>query len=364
MTSYFRRGRVPAAAFAGILLSFSLLGSRAAHALSFVFNPQAGTSQQALQGFTAAGNLWSSFLSDDVTINITIGFRSLDPGVLAQANSTANSYSYSAVRNALAADATSLLDSIAVSNLQAGSALQFLTNTTSGSVVLDNNGTRNNSFLRVNSANAKALGLTAVNGSAQDALIEFSSDFTYDFDRSNGISGGFDFVGLAVHEIGHSLGFISGVDIVDYYSGPKTGPNGTLNLDGSAIFNTLDLFRFSSASTEAASAGFGVPDLTQGAESYFSIDKGTTNLGDFSTGPYDGDGRQASHWKDNQGIGVMDPTAGPGELLTLTATDLRAFDAIGWNLAPVEIPEPSALQLIGGAFLFFGGTRVLRRRKR
>ncbi|MGC3958230.1 MAG: hypothetical protein QM813_09920 [Verrucomicrobiota bacterium] len=34
----------------------------------------------------------------------------------------------------------------------------------------------------------------------------------------------------------------------------------------------------------------------------------------------------------------MDPTAFPGELMTLTATDLQAFDVLGYTL----VPEPGA----------------------
>jgi hypothetical protein len=366
MTFPFRRGgAVTSAALSGVLLSVFLVCSRAGHALTFNFIPQSSTNQQAIDGFTAAGNLWSSFLTDNVTINISIGFSSLGAGILAQADSTEQFFSYSNVRSALVSDATSLLDSTAVSNLQTGSALQFLTNTTTGAIVLDAGNSANNTSLRINSANAKALGLTAATDSAVDASISFSSDFTYDFDRSNGIIGSsFDFVGLAAHEIGHALGFVSGVDFVDYYSGPNIGSARPTNLNNTPVFNTLDLFRFSSASIDVTNAGYGVPDLTQATESYFSVDKGVTNRGNFSTGVYDGDGRQASHWKDNRAIGIMDPTAGPGEMLVITGYDLGLFDAIGWNLAPVEVPEPSPLSLMAGTFFMFGGIRVLRRRKR
>lgn len=52
-----------------------------------------------------------------------------------------------------------------------------------------------------------------------DGSITFNSKRTFDFDPSNGITAGqFDFVGTATHEIGHVLGFISGVDILDLNS--------------------------------------------------------------------------------------------------------------------------------------------------
>ena len=373
--------RCAAAALSCALFSGLLFAPKEAQALTFNFTAPSNIDPNALAGFTSAGNLWSSYFTDNVTVNISVGFSSLGSSILAQTSSTQSFFSYDAVHTALSADVTSVLDATAVANLQAGPALQFVTNNSSGAVVLDKDSlptdqnANNNRFLVLTSANAKALGLTTTGTS--DASITFSSDFTYDFDRSNGINGGtFDFVGLAAHEIGHALGFVSGVDTVDYYSGPTTGLNSAgqrvtaQDLNGSAVFNTLDLFRYSSASITQV-AGFGkVMDLTQGTigaqdvPKFFSVDGGATNMGAFSTGPYDGDGRQASHWKDNQGLGIMDPTAAPGELLQITGNDLNAFDAIGWNLASAQAPEPSDLSLIGGAFVMFGGIRIARRRKR
>src|SRR5262249_60028 len=51
-------------------------------------------------------------------------------------------------------------------------------------------------------------------------------------------------------------------------------------------------------------------------------------------------GRQASHWKDNLGIGIMDPTSVPaGQANVITAQDIRAFDVIGWNVASATKPD-------------------------
>jgi hypothetical protein len=68
-----------------------------------------------------------------------------------------------------------------------------------------------------------------------------------------------------------------------------------------------------------------------------------TNLALFATGRFNGDGRQGSHWKDGLAIGLMDPTLAPGELAILSALDLRALDAIGWDLAT---PEPGTITLV------------------
>lgn len=175
-----------------------------------------------------------------------------------------------------------------MANLQTGSSVDFLTTDTStGNTILDNNFTTNNVYLDVNRANAKALGLLGSNNTSTDASIAFNSDFNFDFDRSDGISSNaYDFVGVAAHEIGHVLGFSSGVDTVDYLSEPN-GPVAPLSLEDYRVFTPLDLFRFSNTSK-----AFGVPDLAAGSNAYFSIDKGQTNLGQFSTGTYNGDGSE------------------------------------------------------------------------
>jgi hypothetical protein len=280
--------------------------------------------------FKTAGNRWSSLFSDNVTLNIAIDFKPLEAGILGQTSSDYAVATYATTRTALSIDKKTTDDSTAVKNLPAGNALSFLTNSSSGQVILDNNGSANNAYLAMPTANAKALGISTPTPTAQDASITFSSSFNFDFDPTNGITAGqYDFAGVATHEIGHSLGFVSGVDDVDYYSGPR-GPE-RLNLDPYAVLSPLDLFRYSAP---------GVLNLAYGGTPYFSIDRGATRLGTFSTGAFNGDGRQASHWKDNLGLGIMDPTWAPGELAKMTSLDIRALDAIGWDRLPDAHPSP------------------------
>ncbi|MGK7888728.1 MAG: NF038122 family metalloprotease, partial [Leptolyngbyaceae cyanobacterium] len=132
-----------------------------------------------------------------------------------------------------------------------------------------------------------------------------------------------DFLSMALHEIGHNLGFVSGLDgMMDIFQ----LHSGDTRIEG---FTGLDLFRHSIDSTAVENSDGSVSDLTLGGNSYFSIDGGTTNLGDFSGG----DEFQASHWERFQtAIGVMDPTLAYQERLSITERDLQALDVLGWDV--------------------------------
>lgn len=363
--------RLSSRVWAGATLTLGLLWSTPSQALTFNFTVKSDGNLAALQGtnptlynnvvngFGSAGALWSTLITDAVTINVQIDYPSLGGSILGQASSASASVTYASVRSALLLDATSADDAIAVANLQSGSSLTFVTNDITGARVVDNNASNNNRFLDVNRANLKALGLLGANDAANDAIIEFSSDFSWDFDRSDGISGGaFDFVGVAAHEIGHALGFVSGVDSVDFFSGPQQNGSGIpMDLNSFAVYSVLDLYRYS-ASADTLISGERVLDLAYGGTPAFALDR-TTPLGAFATGSFHGDGRQASHWADSLGIGIMDPTFAPGELGVITTNDLRAFDAIGWNLAAAAVPEPGTVGLV-----FLGGVLGTLARRR
>jgi len=361
----------PFALFLAGTISFA---GTAAQALTFKFNYKPEMDVQALTGFQIAADLWSSKLTDDVTVNLNIGFEQLESNILGQASSNLSVFSYLDVKNALLADKKSADDEIAVLNLPTQPFFDFFTTDQFGNFILDNNYTANNYYLAVNTANAKALSLLVDDGSA-DAQIQFNSDFNFDFDRNDGIGSGLiDFIGVAVHEIGHALGFVSGVDSVDYYSKPN-GPAAPLDLNDYGIFSVLDLYRYSPLSVERGNLLLGQPvlDLAVGDTSvfgsrppYFSLDQGRTNLGLFSTGEFHGDQQQASHWKDDrftgEFLGILDPTytspvLDPLQPRPITALDMRSLDVIGWDVVSgeKEVPEPSSLvglMALGLGFLF------------
>ncbi|HXI71168.1 MAG TPA: NF038122 family metalloprotease [Verrucomicrobiae bacterium] len=318
-----------------------MLAVGSVRAVTFNLIPDVGTPQFAIDGFNAAAGLWSSRLADNITVNIEIGFTPLGANIIGGTDSSFIETTYSQMAQALAAHRTSADDYSSYAALPAGSSYNRLINHTS-----DNPNGANSSTPYVDTmnrvglttANAKALGLLAPDSSL-DATIIFSSDFSFDFNHDTVAPGKIDFIGAAAHEIGHALGFISGVDDIDGLNGAYPGDTFSSNL--------IDLFRYSALSL---AQGAGVTDYTADPrEKFFSADGGLTSIALFADGINYGDGRQASHWKDNLGIGIMDPTAAYGETLNISGTDLRAFDVLGYTLVP--IPEPAVEALFGVGLL-------------
>ncbi len=398
------------------------------------FASQGARGQAALFAFQKAANYWNTVLRNDVTINLEIGFAALPPGVLGSTGSSQQDARVSDVYRQLATTGTTALDRVAAANLfplNSNGSLKFRTNAplaaannngiigggAQGNVTfLDDNNSFNNNFLSANTANLKALGIavdfnnpnTTVGCSSTfsqaDGCINFSSTFNFDFDPTNGIDdGAFDFTGIAIHEIGHALGFVSGVDTYDFVAG--NAGFGRFQLDNFSIFSVFDLFRYGNGFDPIT--GDRLLQLSANRAAFFSIDGSTPfNFGNagvaeftnLSTGRFVGDGQQASHFKDNEAfvddsgvcflssrqVGILDPTAVPCEVLTVTSNDLAAFDAIGYNLdidvlrnpgytfntaqvfglaGLAAVPEPAtwAMMLVGFGF---AGAAARRRRTR
>ncbi|PZO86885.1 MAG: hypothetical protein DI623_15725, partial [Sphingomonas sanxanigenens] len=144
--------------------------------------------------FAVAAKYWESVITNDVTLNFRVGFTSAGfaPTTLGQTSSASGTKTQVAWRNALTADAASALDASVVANLPTMGATN----------------------VRLNNTVQKALGLYTGNASTVDATITFNSARAFDFDTRDGFDASnpaSDFVSVAVHEMGHALGFTSAV---------------------------------------------------------------------------------------------------------------------------------------------------------
>lgn len=289
----------------------------------------------ALAAFERAAARWEAVISDPIVVTIDADFADIgNPSIIGQSSSVLLQGPYDAIRDAMVSDAAADGDDRIVKALP--TAAQFAASLPAGFALTGNVlGTK---------ANLKALGFPDLDASfgVSDATITFNSTFSFDLDSSDGVSPGtIDLETTAVHEIGHALGFLSSVDFVDGAAGGLVWPN------------TLDLERFANGTSRdpASPAQFTsfARSMLPGVEAIVDdVDSESRT----STGVAGGDGRQASHWKDDvltgSFVGVMDPTLSPATVEPITPADLRALDLVGYDIAVAgeslcgAAPEPAA----------------------
>ncbi|QDS96757.1 NF038122 family metalloprotease [Adhaeretor mobilis] len=321
------------------------------HGFDIVINPGPGLQANgpALAAFNRAAQAWESVISDPITVTIDADLAPLGQGVLGQAGSVLLVADYDLIRGQMVSDALDETDDDITALLPTAALAQF---DLPPGFNLDGN-------ILATKANLKALQFDSnfldTTFGATDATITFSDSFNFDFDNSNGVAG-FDFETVAVHELGHALGFISAVDDVDFF----LSQNQTSDLIAPS---TLDLYRFKSSGindpTNSVEFTTFARSLIPGSDD--SLDQLIGVFGGdvearMSTGSFAGDGEQASHFKDGLGIGIMDPTISPGVVVPIGPNDLRAFDLIGYEIT--QVPEPTTALLMA-----LGACGILSRRR-
>ena len=302
----------------------------------FDFSYAPGVTEEQILGFEMAGQIWSQYLADRATINIYVEMTDqLPENVIGGAlPGMKKDIKYEKVWKEMQDDITTDDDLTAFNNFS--SVDKKFTALVNGQEI------NKVEKMKITNANAKALGLLDGDKDKLDGYIVMSdltgqSNVQWDYDpfRDGEIAdNSLDFVSVALHEIGHVMGFVSGMDDGDWLNVVTKANEENKEFKGDAMkFSTpLDLFRYS-----ANSAAKGQTDLSFGGNAFFSIDGGQTNLGNFSTGEYQdlgGDGYQASHWKqsDNNALGIMDPVLKLGQQREISSLDTIAMDVMGWDV--------------------------------
>ena len=254
--------------------------------------------------------------SNPVTINVDVGWGEVDTKPIAagdEANSISTStadFSYGQIYTALSKTTSSI----------GQQAFQSLPNPS-----VQSNPFSNLSFSN-EAGGAQALGLIANDSIAMDGWLGFATTpaQSWSFAGQSTPASSIDFIGTAEHELSEIMGRQT-----DFNTG---------------TYSPTDLFRYSAPGGRdlTAAAGSAGPNLT----AYFSIDGGSTNLGEWNNLPNNlPSGGDLADWYtvgDPERNDSFDYAGGPGPS-PLSPNDLALMNAIGWNTFQSVVPNPVTL---------------------
>ena len=295
---------------------------------------------QAKAAFLRAADAWEDKIQSPITVVIDVDFGPTLFGA-------------PFVRGSIGASGSQLLGSSGnyeqvrarlIENASSEQELAVYNSLPAGSLPTDIGATTN---LRGTSANARALGLLnpvadpdgAEKSLGQPPSIGFNSNFNFDYDPSDGIDRDkIDFDAVAMHEIGHVLGFISQVGSRELDSKLPVAP---------AVW---DIFRLRpGADSQDLSTAQRI--LSSGGEQVFNAAGIELPLSTGRPNATGGDNFQASHWKNDSliggwYIGVMEVGIPSGKRQVMTSNDLFALQLMGYKLRNgIEMaPEPVKLR--------------------
>ncbi|UCG29426.1 MAG: NF038122 family metalloprotease [candidate division WOR-3 bacterium] len=279
---------------------------RAGRGLNIIYNCTS-VPAEAVAALESVAVFIEGLFDDDVEVSINIGFAPLGPGILGMAQSYyAGNPSYTITRSSLVAD----MDADDSIQLYLPSDNTIPVRYTYASSTATN---EDRVYFLVATYNA-------VIGSFPSlaAQITFSSNYTWDYDPSNGADG-MCFQSVAAHEVGHVLGFVSNadgystdIDALDMYR--------FQNSDGTGNFNPDTWYDFQTTAR--------MVDISGGNDDVNS------DMIEIEYRMSDGEPYQASHFSQYNVNAIMQPAIGAGETFYpnfYRAADRNMFDAIGWD---------------------------------
>ncbi|MCX6136159.1 MAG: NF038122 family metalloprotease [Ignavibacteriales bacterium] len=265
---------------------------------------------EAKQAFINAAARWEAILMNPVTVTIDVDFGPTRFGTPFSSSSVIGSTTSAIVT--VSVPINQFAESLAVRNPVYADLYRSLPN------ALPNTSTVSNPSPAGSLCNMLAIGFKPATSNVPS--IGFNSAFPFDFDPSNGIAAAkMDFDGVAVHEIGHALGFVSVIG-------------------GSNRFYTWDLFRFRpGAVTDSVSFVNAQRVLTPGPSAAGGDHVFWDGCREWELSD---DAKRTAFPADQRYIGIMDPNTGYGERDTIMNSDKKALHLMGWQLQLPKTPDP------------------------
>ncbi len=287
---------------------------------NITFNIDGSVPSSAQTALAEAESYLESLYGDDVSISLSVSFANLGGGGLLGFASSAyvSNVTYTNSYNGLVGGMDS--DDVIQDWLPVGSTIPVRYDGGSATIT-------DESYIEWTKANYRAaVGTTS--GTA--ASITFNSIVDWDYNPSNGVpSYRISFIDVVVHEVGHTLGFVTGIGLtgnemtsLDIYRFQRTDAFNDYNPDTYAEFQTTPRL-----------VDYDTPD--------------DQHISDIIAGEYrmaDGDPYQASHFREQSfnWIGLMDPALTGGETHYpdyFSSADIAMFDAIGWDYPACDRPS-------------------------
>ena len=219
-------------------------------------------------------NYFDSLFTENVTINIDLGYGEIDGQPLAG--------------NALGESEPNLASA---SYLQTVGTLQ--TKDQLGSSTLPGSSPFNDGTLWLTTAQERAIGLLPGNSGEVDGWVGISNTAPFSFSaNTTPAAGQYYLIGVLEHEFTEIMGRISFI---------------SADIGATGSYSVMDLYRFSSS---------GVHQLGTSSPAYFSIDNGDTNLGNWNTNP----GGDLGDWAASAGPDAFLAFSPPGQIQNMSAS--------------------------------------------